>query len=130
MHNIQIIFSGAFFFQIVVCAIFIAIILSSLDQNLQNLTYEFVINLFCLELELLLNYVSCYYAQSVTTKSYEIADLFYNTSWYELSIEQQKMIGLTIQLGQKPVYLKGYDIFICCMETFLTVTFCVFGRSV
>lgn len=125
MKNIQIIFSGAFFFQIVVCAIFIAIILSSLDQNLQNITYEFVINWICLLLEILLNYISCFYAQMVTSRSFEIADAAYNSLWYRLPIEQQKMIAMTIRLAQKPVYLKGYTMFTCSMDTFLTVCFTV-----
>lgn len=121
MDNIQIIFSGAFFFQIVICAIFIATILSSLDQNLQSITYEFIINILCLILEILLNYVSCDYAQSVTVHSFEVADILCTTDWYRLPLEQQKMIGLSLQLAQKPVYLKGYNIFTCSMETFLTV---------
>lgn len=121
MANIQTIFSGAFFFQIVICAIFIAIILSSLDQNLQNMTYEFVINLFCLLLEIQLNFISCHYAQTVTTQSFEIADVIYNSFWYRMPIREQKMIQMTIHLSQKPVHLKGYKIFTCSMETFLTV---------
>lgn len=122
MENIQIIFSGAFFFQIVVCAIFIATILSSLDQNLQNMSYEFVININCLVLEILLNYISCSYAQSVTSNAFEVADVIYDTLWYQLPMKQQKMICMTIRLAQKPVYLQGYKIFTCSMETFLTVS--------
>lgn len=121
MDNIQTILAGSFFFQVVICAIFIAAILSSIDQNLQHLTYDVVINLFCLALEILLNYASCNYAQTVTTHSFEVANVFYESLWYRLPTDQQKTMRITIRRAQKPFYFRGYKIFTCSMETFLTV---------
>lgn len=123
MNNTQTILAGSFFFQMMVCAVFIAFVLSSLDENLQNISFEVVINLFSLLLELLLNYFSCAYAHSVTSHAVEIAEVAYMSNWYRLSMEQQKIVQFIIIRAQKPFYLKGYKIFICSMETFLAVSY-------
>lgn len=121
MNNLQRIFSGSFFFQIFVCASFIAIELSSLDENLQNFSFGVVINLVCLVLELQLNYFSCMYATSVTTSAAEIGEIVYTAEWHRLPIEQQKLIQFIIYRCEEPFFLKGYKIFPCSMETFQAV---------
>lgn len=121
MNDIQTILGGSFFFQMTVCATFIAVVLNSLDQNLQNMSFDVVINLFCLLLEIQLNLISCHYAHSVTTHSNEIAEMVYKTSWYCLPIEQQQAIRSTIRSAHEPFYFHGYQIFTCSMETFLKV---------
>lgn len=113
--------AGSFFFQMVVCAGFLAFVLLSLDQNIKSLTFDVVININCLFLEILLNFSSCNHAQTLTTRSFQVAEDFYNILWYELPCNQQKMIAMTIQRAQKPFYLHGYKMFTCSMETFLAV---------
>lgn len=121
MANLQRIFSGSFFFQIIVCAAFIAIELSSLNENLQNFSFGVVINLFCLVLELQLNFFSCMYATSVTTNAAEIGEIVYTAAWHRLPIDQQKLIQFIIYRAEEPFFLKGYKIFPCSMETFQAV---------
>lgn len=121
MDNVQRILSGSFFFQMTVCAAFIAIVLSSIDENVRQITFEMVINIFCLLLELQLNFFSCAYATSVTTHANEIGEIVYNSEWYRLSIEQQKMAQFIIYRTEEPFYMKGYKIFTCSMETFQAV---------
>lgn len=123
MGDIQTILAGSFFFQMTVCAGFIAVVLSSLNQDLKNISFDIVINLFCLLLEIQLNYMSCNYANSVTEHSFNVGDIIYDSFWYRLPIKQQKAIQFTIQRAQEPFYFKGYKIFICSMETFLKVHF-------
>lgn len=121
MDNIQTILAGAFFFQLVICAIFIAFILSSIDQNLQNISYDVVISLFSLSLQILLNFATCKCAQSVQSRSLEVAEMVYDSLWYRLPCSQQKMIAFIIERAQKPFYFRGYQIFTCSLHTFLTV---------
>lgn len=121
MDNIQTISAGSFFFQLVICAIFIATILSSIDQNLQHINYDVVINLFCLSLQVLLNFATCKSAQSVTSRSMEVAEMVYDSLWYRLPCSQQKIIAFIIERAQKPFYFRGYRIFTCSLNTFLTV---------
>lgn len=121
MDNIQIISTGSFFFQFVIFAIFIAIILSSIDQNLQHINYDVVINLFCLCLQILLNFTTCKYAQSVSSRSLEVAEIVYGSLWYRLPCSQQKIIAFIIERAQKPFYFRGYQIFTCTLDTFLMV---------
>lgn len=119
--DLQTILAGSFFFQMVVCAIFLAIILLSIEQNRQGITNDVIINFFCLLLEILLNFTSCSYAQTLTTRSLEVADDFYNVFWYKLPCDQQLMILQAVQQAQQPFYLQGYKMFTCSMETFLAV---------
>lgn len=123
MNNIQSILSGSYFFQMMVCAVFIAVVLSSLDEQIESLAIEvIVVNLFSLLLELLLNYFSCAYAQEVTTYAAELAEITYTSEWYRLPMEQQKIIQFMIFRAQEPFYLNGYQIFMCSMPTFLAVS--------
>lgn len=115
------ILGGSIFFQMVFCATFMAVILFSLDHNLKVITYDVVINFFCLLLELLLNYTSSNHAQSLTDRSFKVAEDFYNIFWYVLPCDQQKIVQMTIHRSQVPFYLQGYKMFTCSMETFLTV---------
>lgn len=119
--NLQTILAGSFFFQMLVCAVFLAFIWLSINQNGQTITTDVIINLFCLLLEIQLNFTSCSYAQSLTNRYFDVADDFYDISWYQLPCEQQKMIAMTIHEAQQPFYLKGYKLFTCSMETFLKV---------
>lgn len=116
--------SGSFFFQMMVCAVFIAVVLSSLDEQINKFAVEvLVVNLFSLLLELLLNYFSCAYAQEVTTHAAELAEMAYTSQWYRLSMEQQRIVQFIIFRAQEPFYLNGYQIFMCSMATFLAVNF-------
>lgn len=124
MNNTQTILAGSLFFQMMICAVFIAFILSSLNDNLQNIQFEMVINLFSLLLELLLNYFSCAYAHSVTSHAMEVAETTYMSGWYRLPVAQQKIVQFMIFRAQEPFYLKGYQIFTCSMETFAAVIGC------
>lgn len=119
--NLQTILAGSFFFQMAACAGFLAFMLLSLDQNMKTLTFDVVINFFCTILQIVLNFSSCNHAQTITDRSFEVAEDFYNILWYKLPCEQWKMIKMVIQRAQKPFYLRGYKIFTCSMETFLTV---------
>lgn len=121
MNNIQTIWAGSFFFQLAICAIFIATILSSIDQNLQHINYDVAINFFCLFLQILLNFTTCKYAQSVTSESLKVSEMVYDSLWYRLPCIQQKMIAFIIEQAQKPFYFRGYLIFTCSLDTFLTV---------
>lgn len=104
-----------------VCAIFMAFILLSIDEVRSGVTNDFIINLFCLLLEVFLNHTSCSYAQIITNRSFDVADNFYNTPWYTFPCDQQKMIVMTIHRAQKPFHLLGYKLFTCNIATFLTV---------
>lgn len=120
-ENLQVIFGGSIFFQMVFCATFMAVILLSLDYNLTSITFDVVINLFSLLLELLLNYTSSNHAQSLTDRSLQVGENFYNIFWYVLPCNQQKVVQFTIHRAQIPFYIHGYKMFTCSMETFLTV---------
>lgn len=104
-----------------VCAVFLAFMMLSIDGNREGITSDVVINLFCLLLEIMLNYTSCKYAHALTNRYFEVAGDFYNILWYKLPFNQQKMVAMTIHRAQIPFHLKGYNLFTCNMETFLAV---------
>lgn len=80
-----------------------------------------VTNLFSLLLEIMLNYISCSHAQRLTDRSFEVTQYIYNTFWYRLPCDQQKIVKMIIHRAQIPFYFHGYQIFTCSMATFLTV---------
>lgn len=118
----QIILAGSLFFQMLICTMFLAFMMLSIDGVRDHAEGILVTNLFSLMLEILLNYTSCNYAQTLSDRFSGIADDFYNSIlWYKLPCNQQNMIAMSIHRAQIPVPFKGYKLFICNMETFLAV---------
>lgn len=119
--DLQTVMAGSFFFQMVVCAAFLAVALLSIEMNHESIASDVFVNLFSLFLQIYLNYTSCSYAQTITTRSAQVANDFYSILWYKLPCDQQRMIGKAIHQSQQPFNLQGYKMFTCNMETFLAV---------
>lgn len=58
-----------------------------------------------------------------------IGDRVYGLHWYELQRDEQFAVRMMIQRAQKPFELKGLGVFVCSLETFLTVNICLFNYS-
>lgn len=106
----------------VVCAAFLAVALLSIEMDHEGIGSDVFVNLFSLYLQIQLNYTSCSYAQTITTRSAEVAEDFYSILWYKLPCDQQKLIGKAVHQAQQPFSLQGYKFFTCNMETFLAVS--------
>ncbi|XP_055301836.1 putative odorant receptor 69a [Sitodiplosis mosellana] len=119
MKNLKIIMNGPLFFQLLVYAVFIAMNLLQFDEMLKHFDFDILLNLNSLFTQLFFNYISCYYANNVTIKSFAAAEISYGMNWYVFPVNRQLLICLMVQRAQKPFYLKGYDIVDCSLTTFL-----------
>lgn len=52
---------------------------------------------------------------------FEVGDIFYNSLWYKLPSQEQKLLILPIQRSQKLFRLNGFGIVDCSLEVFSSV---------
>lgn len=64
---------------------------------------------------------SCYFPNKITTYCSDIGNIVYQSEWYRLSPKLQKYLQLVIKRSQRPVFLHGFKIIRCSMETFSKV---------
>lgn len=121
MERIQALLSGPLFFQLTLFAGFIAFTLLSFDQGIHDLSFEIVPSINCMSCQMLVNYIFSTHANKLSLCSSGIADIAYESFWYTMSINQQKLILFTIQRAQVPYFLHGYNMFRCSMQTFQEV---------
>lgn len=121
MKSTKKILSGPQFFQFSFFVVFIVLAIRSVEKSLENPGLEFVVCLNCILSQLLFVYVECHFVTNITIKSLNIPNTIYNIRWYELPLEQQKLILPIIRQGQIPFSLDGYEFFSCSLETFAQV---------
>lgn len=101
------IMSATFFYQLLLCALNMAIFLVSLQScpAIYLLSFTSWIGIISV---LLPTFVICNLSEHLTTALYSIGDIFYNFHWYRLSQKQQKAILLNIQRSQKEFRMAGF----------------------
>lgn len=67
------------------------------------------------------NYVLCYFVSNIIDDTESIGDIAYNSSWYEMSRAEPVCVEMIIRRAQRPYELKGMGVFVCSLETYLTV---------
>lgn len=112
---------GILFYQTVICVVNIAFGLFSLDQSLDDPSLDIFASIVALFNLLTSTFVCCYYAEGVTTDLLRVGDIFYNSFWYKLSSQEQKILILLIQRSQIIFRLKGFEFFDCSLEVFAVV---------
>lgn len=60
----------------------------------------------------------CYYGTFATDRIETVADMGYDTNWYEYPDEVRKHIILIIARGQEHVYFMGYGVVRATLEVF------------
>lgn len=121
MENIRSLSSGIVFNVLLCCVFFLVLIFLSLDQ-FTTMDFNFLVILDGLFIYLFICYVYCYFSENITTKSFEIGDIVYNSLWYEMSTKEKKAIVLMIQRSQKEFRLTGLGLVDCSLGQFLSVT--------
>lgn len=102
------------------CVIAIAFNLYVFEMN-ASISYEMVVAFVDLGMVLFLTFAHFFLAEWITTDLLSIADLFYNSPWYRLKSQQQRLIALPIQRAQQEMRLRGLDIFECSLPIFGSV---------
>lgn len=122
MENIRKIMNEPIFCQLFAYVVVVAIALLRFTESVLNdLTLDMLTTVNTLIAYFTFNFIFCYFAESVTSRSFEIAEIVYDVTWYEFSMDSRRLIKLWIQRAQKPFYFKGLGMVTCSMETFLAV---------
>lgn len=121
MSRIEKLLSGPLFFLYLDFVIFIAFGLLSLDQGVQDLSFEIVLSMDCLLTQILLTFIFSSYADNLTLCSSNVANSAYGSLWYKLPLSQRSLNLMIIRRSQRTFYLNGFKMFFCSMQTFQEV---------
>lgn len=121
-NSIGDIMSVGLFFQLLVCAISLAIYSVGLESN-DILSMRFFISAIGLTNTISSTYAYCYLSEYVTYNLAMVGDYFYSCAWYCLPIKQQQLFILPIQRAQLKFRINGLGIVECSLRVFSSVTF-------
>lgn len=82
-----------------------------------------IVGLYALGFQTVFNFIICYFADTVTYASLNVANVLYDMNWFEFPIEERKHILIMIQRAQTHFHFKGNDSIVCSLPTFLKVQF-------
>lgn len=111
--------STGLFFQLLVCAVCIAVYMFGIESNVNPMII--VVSILGLAISLLSTYAYCFLSEFVTYKLSDIGDHFYNCAWYRLPIKHQKLLVLPIQRAQVEFRITGLGLVECSLRVFSSV---------
>lgn len=120
MQNTRELTSGILFNQLIVCVLFLVLRLLSLDQSVK-FDLVLITNLIGLAEHLVICFVYCNFSENVTQISVGVVDVMYDSTWYTLPINFQKLLILMLMRSEKEFRLKGAGMIDCSLATFLAV---------
>lgn len=123
------ILSVVLFFQLLVCAVSLAIFMVGLEKS-YIFSMNFILALSGLAAIIASAYICCFLSDRMIRALSEIGDIFYAVAWYELPVVQQNPFILSIQRAQKEFRMTGLGFVECSLRVFSTVSpfslrFCV-----
>lgn len=145
MDQVQQLMSGPFFKQLCIYTIFIGhslhsrvtnssenplnrynlkikIVLLFTFQDIKEYTFDVLLAINALFLQTVFNFIICYFADTVTSASLNVADTLYNVDWFEFPVKEQQMISFMIRRAQIPFHFRGNNSITCSMQTLLRVS--------
>lgn len=118
------IMSIGLFFQLLICAVSLAVYMLAITSN-PSPTVNFFVMLVGLTVTLTSTYIYCYLSENITTTLTEVGDIFYHFNWYNLPPRQQKLLMLPIQRAHIELRLTGLGIVNVSLGVFLSVRFVI-----
>lgn len=115
------IMSATIFYQLILCSIVTAVNLFAIYLN-GLCRLESLIAFIDTISVLAPTFFYCKLSECITSDLHEVGDVFYNMPWYELPLEQQKLLVPTIQRAQRGVCLTGFGVVACSLPAFLKVS--------
>ncbi|XP_031622714.1 uncharacterized protein LOC116340381 [Contarinia nasturtii] len=110
--------SGYLYFQFLFTLNYIAYVIFGLDGVAHELNFNGFTVYFILFISISVNFILCYYADNLTSHACGIADELYNSLWFEMPIQQQKLLLVPICRAQKLFRLTGFGIFTYSQQNF------------
>lgn len=72
----------------------------------------------------------CYFVSNIIYDTGSIADIAYNSTWYQMTRTERVCVEMIIRRAQRPFELKGLGVFVCSLETYLKVTIDFFSGKI
>lgn len=119
---VRVIMSPALFVQSINFVLFTAFVMLTIEQNIQQITPATFFCFMSFFTQSMTNFVTYRTAETFTEHSLRFGHIIQESNWYELPIQQQKMLKFTIERAQKSFVFKGSAIFYVNMELFANVS--------
>lgn len=108
------------FTMILNCTLNIALNLLAIELN--DAISAAMLNVFInFSLILLSTFLYCYLSECLTADLLDIADIFYDSAWYQLGVKEQRLAMLPIERAQRVFRLRGLGLFDCSLTVFSSV---------
>lgn len=114
------IMSAGLFFQLLVCAVSLAVYMFGIETN-QTFGMQFVSSIIGLFSLVASTYFYCFFSEKYTSDLGQIAFNFYQFAWYRLPPRQQKYFVMPIQRAHKELRLTGLGLVECSLKIFASV---------
>lgn len=122
VNSVQAIMSAALFYDLLVCAVVIALCSFQFITN-DLLTNDTIVSMLESVYVTILSYILCNLSDGVTSKLDEIEEIFYGIKWYRLPSKHAKLIILPMQRSQLKFYFTGLGLVNCSLVVFLSVIY-------
>lgn len=113
------IMSVGLFFQLLICAVSMAVYMYGIETN--SLLGRCV-SVTGLTNVLISTYIYCLLSENITRDLSAIGDIFYDCIWYQLPVKHQKLFSVPIQRGQTEYRMTGLGLVECSLRSFTTVS--------
>lgn len=113
--------SATLFFQLLFCTINIAIFLLAIESDDQIFSVTSLVSFIALSTVLVSIFIYCKLSENITGDLNDIGDVFYESAWYRMPLDQQKMFLRPIERAQKGIRLMGFGMVECSLAMFLSV---------
>lgn len=113
--------SCVIFFQLITCASILAFNLYSLESNGISTDLEVFSSIYEIIVSVTPTFAYCFLSDKVTSRLLEVDDAFYDCAWYDLAVDEQKLLISIIRRAQREICFDGFGIIQCTLQTFLSV---------
>lgn len=117
-----------YFCQLLVCALTVALSLSSLQTN-DLVSYDTIVSTYELLWMLSIAFIYCFLSSQATAYLLKVKDSFYGCDWFMLPVKQQQLFILPMQRAQREFCFHGLGLVDCSLGTFGKVTYFSFISS-
>lgn len=90
-------------------------------QDVTELSLDFIFDINELVYILGINFILSYFVTALTTSAHHVGNIVYDSLWYEMPKQEQFMVQMVMRHAQRPFELRGMGVFVCSLQTFLTV---------
>lgn len=116
------IMSSSLFFQLLFCAISLAVYMVAFASNLSP-SMNLLMMVLGVSVTTAATSVYCYLSENITNSLEDAGDIFYGFPWYRLPAKQHILFQLPIRRAQKNFRLTGLGIVECSLSVLLQVRF-------